>query len=135
MKEGWWNDKRTDALKVGWLAGLSASEIARQLRTSRCAVMGKVHRLGLTRPRCVQEAVRALQSERVKARLADPELRERLGYLSKEQKACIAREIAETKTLYRDIAKAWDVAPDTIVAIAKAFHVQRYASRQSARAR
>jgi GcrA cell cycle regulator len=43
-----WTDERIEALKTRWLAGESAATIARALGgTSRSAVIGKVHRLGL----------------------------------------------------------------------------------------
>jgi GcrA cell cycle regulator len=45
-----WTDERIDLLKALWAAGLSGSEIAAQLgSTSRNGVIGKVHRLGLTK--------------------------------------------------------------------------------------
>ncbi len=45
-----WNDERVDFLKRLWCQGLSASQIAAQLGgVSRNAVIGKVHRLGLSR--------------------------------------------------------------------------------------
>lgn len=44
-----WTDERTTTLKKLWLDGLSASQIARQLGgVTRNAVIGKVHRLGLS---------------------------------------------------------------------------------------
>ncbi|MBU4436378.1 MAG: GcrA family cell cycle regulator [Alphaproteobacteria bacterium] len=44
-----WNEERTAVLKRLWLEGLSASQVARQLGgVSRSAVIGKVHRLGIT---------------------------------------------------------------------------------------
>jgi len=44
-----WNDERTATLRKLWLEGLSASQVARQLGgVSRSAVIGKVHRLGIT---------------------------------------------------------------------------------------
>ena len=44
-----WNNARVDLLKQAWADGLSASEIADLLgETTRNAVIGKVHRLGLT---------------------------------------------------------------------------------------
>jgi GcrA cell cycle regulator len=46
-----WDDERVDCLKRLWCQGLSASQIAAQLGgVSRNAVIGKVHRLGLSRP-------------------------------------------------------------------------------------
>jgi GcrA cell cycle regulator len=45
-----WTDERVEALKKLWLDGLSASQIAKQLGggLTRNAVIGKVHRLGLS---------------------------------------------------------------------------------------
>lgn len=44
-----WTDERVELLKKLWLDGLSASQIAKQLGgATRNAVIGKVHRLGLS---------------------------------------------------------------------------------------
>jgi GcrA cell cycle regulator len=44
-----WTDERVERLKSMWMDGRSASEIARELGgVSRNAVIGKVHRLGLS---------------------------------------------------------------------------------------
>ena len=44
-----WTDERVEVLKRLWLDGLSASQIAKQLGgVTRNAVIGKVHRLGLS---------------------------------------------------------------------------------------
>lgn len=44
-----WSEERTNTLKVLWIEGLSASQIAKRLGgVSRNAVIGKVHRLGMT---------------------------------------------------------------------------------------
>jgi GcrA cell cycle regulator len=44
-----WTDERIAALKKFWLEGMSASQVARQLGgVSRNAVIGKVHRMGLS---------------------------------------------------------------------------------------
>lgn len=44
-----WTEERVGALKKLWLEGLSASQIAKQLGgVTRNAVIGKVHRLGLS---------------------------------------------------------------------------------------
>ncbi len=45
---GGWSDERVEALKALNAQGLSASQIAKQLgRTTRCAVIGKLNRLGI----------------------------------------------------------------------------------------
>jgi GcrA cell cycle regulator len=44
-----WTEERVETLKKLWLDGLSASQIAKQLGgVTRNAVIGKVHRLGLS---------------------------------------------------------------------------------------
>jgi GcrA cell cycle regulator len=43
-----WTDERCEWLRRLWTAGLSASDIARQLGATRSGVLGKVMRLGLT---------------------------------------------------------------------------------------
>jgi GcrA cell cycle regulator len=44
-----WTDERVDCLRKLWLDGISASQIAKQLGgVTRNAVIGKVHRLGLS---------------------------------------------------------------------------------------
>ena len=44
-----WTDERVEMLKKLWADGLSASQIAKQLGgVTRNAVIGKVHRLGLS---------------------------------------------------------------------------------------
>ena len=44
-----WTDERVDLLKKLWADGLSASQIAGELgNVTRNAVIGKVHRLGLS---------------------------------------------------------------------------------------
>lgn len=44
-----WTEERVEVLKKLWLEGLSASQIAKQLGgVTRNAVIGKVHRLGLS---------------------------------------------------------------------------------------
>lgn len=50
--EGVWSDQRVERLKRLWLDdGLSAAQIGRQLGVSRNAVLGKIHRLGLSNRR------------------------------------------------------------------------------------
>jgi len=71
-----WNDERVDVLKKLWADGLSASQIAGRLGgVTRNAVIGKVHRLGLSgrattsrmkshRPRVRAQAARRLMKPR-----------------------------------------------------------------------
>jgi GcrA cell cycle regulator len=49
MPNAQWSDDRVTTLSKLWLDGLSASQIAKQLGgVTRNAVIGKVHRLGLS---------------------------------------------------------------------------------------
>ncbi len=68
-----WTDERVSTLKKLWLEGLSASQIAKQLGgITRNAVIGKVHRLGLSgRATPSQPARTAFKPQRI-ARPATP---------------------------------------------------------------
>jgi GcrA cell cycle regulator len=56
-----WTDDRVEVLKKLWLDGLSASQIAKQLGgVTRNAVIGKVHRLGLSGRAAPSQPVRAV---------------------------------------------------------------------------
>ena len=82
-----WNDERVDLLKKLWSDGLSASQIAGRLGgVTRNAVIGKVHRLGLSgrattsrmkshRPRARSQASKRLMKPRF-ATLGNPALRQ-----------------------------------------------------------
>src|SRR5258705_12540450 len=81
-----WNDERVDLLKKLWSDGLSASQIAGRLGgVTRNAVIGKVHRLGLSgrattsrmkshRPRTRAQSAKRLMKPRF-ANLGNPALR------------------------------------------------------------
>lgn len=94
MSESGWSETRVTTLSQLWLDGLSASQIARQLGgVTRNAVIGKVHRLGLSgraaasapsrtprtatprpkRPRRVAAAAPALRKPPVQAYAPAPE--------------------------------------------------------------
>jgi GcrA cell cycle regulator len=72
-----WNDERVDVLKKLWADGLSASQIAGRLGgVTRNAVIGKVHRLGLSgrattsrmkshRPRVRVQSAKRLMKQRM----------------------------------------------------------------------
>jgi GcrA cell cycle regulator len=82
-----WNDERVDLLKKLWSDGLSASQIAGRLGgVTRNAVIGKVHRLGLSgrattsrmkshRPRGRGQVAKRLMKPRF-ANLGNPALRQ-----------------------------------------------------------
>lgn len=50
-----WTDERVELLRRHFQAGLSCSEIAREIGVSRNAVIGKIFRLHLSRPKRVTE--------------------------------------------------------------------------------
>lgn len=59
-RTGDWSDEELRILTLLWPAGHSADMVARELPgRSRCSVIGKVHRLGLTRDEALNEANRA----------------------------------------------------------------------------
>ena len=64
-----WSSERIELLKSHFHAGLSCSQIAREIGVTRNAVIGKLNRLGLSRPKDV--IGRQLQHGRT-ARLARP---------------------------------------------------------------
>jgi GcrA cell cycle regulator len=72
-----WTDERIELLRKLWLEGLSASQIARELANgiSRNAVIGKVHRLGMSGR--VKAAAPA--SVRPKVKTARPVIHQRMS--------------------------------------------------------
>src|SRR5438128_4594205 len=64
-----WSSERIELLKRCFHAGLSCSQIAREIGVTRNAVIGKMSRLGLTRPKDV--SARQLEQRRL-AKLARP---------------------------------------------------------------
>jgi GcrA cell cycle regulator len=69
-----WTDERVTMLKKLWLEGLSASQIAKQLGgVTRNAVIGKVHRLGLSgRAAPSQPSRPAFRPQRARPAAAQP---------------------------------------------------------------
>lgn len=64
-----WNDERVDLLKKLWSEGLSASQIAGRLGSvTRNAVIGKVHRLGLSG----RATTSRMKSHRPRTRILNP---------------------------------------------------------------
>jgi GcrA cell cycle regulator len=43
-----WTEERIEQLKLLWADGKTSSQIATAMKTSSCAVLGKVNRLGLS---------------------------------------------------------------------------------------
>jgi GcrA cell cycle regulator len=68
-----WTDERVATLKKLWLDGLSASQIAKQLGgVTRNAVIGKVHRLGLSGRAAPSQPARPVFKAPRPARVAAP---------------------------------------------------------------
>jgi GcrA cell cycle regulator len=69
-----WTEERVGALKKLWLEGQSASQIAKQLGggVTRNAVIGKVHRLGLSGRAAPSQPARAPRTPRPRAPIAQP---------------------------------------------------------------
>lgn len=68
-----WTDERVETLKRLWLEGLSASQIAKQLGgVTRNAVIGKVHRLGLSGRAAPSQPTRPVMKAPRVARVAPP---------------------------------------------------------------
>ena len=64
-----WSSERVELLKRCFQAGLSCSEIAREIGVTRNAVIGKINRLGLSRP---NDGIASQLQQRRAARLAHP---------------------------------------------------------------
>lgn len=69
VNRGTWSSERIEELKRCFEAGLSSSQIARELGVTRNAVIGKMSRLGLSRPR--DAAARHFEQKRA-GKLAHP---------------------------------------------------------------
>lgn len=83
---GAWTDQRVSELKRLWQAGLSATQISPELGVSRSAVLGKLHRLGISgrgqptngdgRARCKKaSAERHMRNRIVRAAEAPPPIK------------------------------------------------------------
>jgi GcrA cell cycle regulator len=64
-----WTSERIELLKRGFHGGLSCGQIARQIGVTRNAVIGKMNRLGLSRPK---DVIGSDLEQRHAARLAHP---------------------------------------------------------------
>ncbi len=92
-----WTDERVEQLKNLWAEGLSASQIANKMGgVTRNAVIGKVHRLGLSG--------RATPAQPVRGR--------RTATTAPEAK--VEKQDAKTASIQRDIRKTLSAEPDFI---------------------
>jgi GcrA cell cycle regulator len=62
-----WNEERVEQLRSCVSAGLTCSQIAKEIGVTRNAVIGKIHRLGLAPGRRPARAVDTTRAERVRA--------------------------------------------------------------------
>ncbi|MEM9146843.1 MAG: GcrA family cell cycle regulator [Pseudomonadota bacterium] len=70
-----WTEERVEKLKEFWAEGMSASQIAKQLGgVTRNAVIGKVHRLGLSHRGSSAETARASDEAAAAPAQAEPEV-------------------------------------------------------------
>ena len=66
-----WTDERVDLLKKLWSEGLSASQIANRLGgVTRNAVIGKVHRLGLS-GRTTTSRIKSVKTSQKSSKIPD----------------------------------------------------------------
>jgi GcrA cell cycle regulator len=80
-KRATWSSERIELMKRCYQAGLSCSQIAGEIGVSRNAVIGKLHRLGLSQPRDIaarqveqRRAARLAQAPRMPSRPKRPRL-------------------------------------------------------------
>lgn len=68
-----WNDERVEMLKKLWAEGLSATEIGKRMNTSKNAIIGKAHRMGLpSRPSPIRTKDRAKPKKSTPKKTAQP---------------------------------------------------------------
>jgi GcrA cell cycle regulator len=76
MSDTGWTDSRVESLKSLWLEGLSASQVAKQLGgVTRNAVIGKIHRLGLSGRAAGENAAPRVRAARTARQAARPSVR------------------------------------------------------------
>jgi GcrA cell cycle regulator len=63
---GAWTEERVAKLKELWAQGLSGQQIAREFGCTRCAILGKIHRMGLSRGGVVHAAKNAANERKAR---------------------------------------------------------------------
>jgi GcrA cell cycle regulator len=101
-----WSAEHTELLKRHFHAGLTCSQIAREIGVTRNAVIGKMHRLGLTRPRDV--LVKQLKRA---ARLARPKTPRAAPWRSKRQRPSILVQHEMLKAAFPEAEPRGDDIP------------------------
>ncbi|WP_102109585.1 GcrA family cell cycle regulator [Oceaniglobus roseus] len=98
-----WNDERVELLKKMWGEGQSASQIAKELGgVTRNAVIGKVHRLGLSN----RTAAPAAEAEAPEAAAPAPEPKVEAARPAPQPEPEVARDEAEEETPAPSISAA-----------------------------
>lgn len=104
MSESVWTEERIAFLRRSFEAGMSCSEMARELGAgiSRNSVIGKLHRLGLTRPKVIaMPGLTKLERRRTKYQ-TDPEYRKAILMRNREdmiRKGRGARHMANPQSI------------------------------------
>ncbi len=78
MNRGW-TDFDQDRLEKMWADGMTSSQIAEATGRTRSAIMGRVHRCGLRRPRPTAEQVKASLAEHLSHGRTISQISNRLG--------------------------------------------------------
>lgn len=85
-----WTKRRIEALKILWAEGNSATKVAHALgNTTRNAVIGKVHRLGISDRRKLQETLAATLSKKDKSNKGKPEEGKKSAALTKSDRKAL----------------------------------------------
>jgi len=104
-----WTDERVEQLKTLWIEGFSASQIASQLGgVTRNAVIGKIHRLGLSGRASVKPKTAAAASCKVEATLPE---KVRVKALAKISKG--GSQVRATSAVSASAALAASQSPET----------------------
>lgn len=85
-----WTTERVDALRQYFAAGLSCGQIAREIGVTRNAVIGKMNRMGLTRPRDLLVRPMRERPARPKSPMREIWQRERRAGVSDQQRMLVA---------------------------------------------
>src|SRR5262245_5043590 len=110
-KRASWDAERIEEMKRRFDAGLSCSQIARELGVTRNAVLGKLHRLRLTRPR---DLASAQSEQRRAARLKTP----RPPSLKALNKTWLPRRVRMSIAAQHELlAQAFDAAVSPVEAV------------------